>query len=552
MKFASLTIVLLTICCKVVVTTAGNNEPPQTAFTLGKDNPRLDLIRNMTKLAWGAYNRHAFGYDYLKPISKVGSNHHHGQSLGFTVVDALDTLKIMGLETEFQQGRNYIVGMLKATNNFDLNMEISTFETIIRMVGGLVAAYDLSQDKVFLDTAVVLADRLLPAFDTPTGLMENSINLHTGAHKIAPWSNHRATFSSFLLDEEGDVYKDLEVYSKTLAHGVRAEFYGNANDNLQHFVCLADVGSNILEFTRLSQLTGDSKYEKVSRRELDVMDKVVGPKLPIPGLYPIFVSSHDASLLYPENPEYTVGALADSFFEYLLKQWIQSEKTDEQSGRMYDSALSGIKTHLLKINDEGLYYLPSGRLTSLNTEMQHLTCFAGGMVALTVLSGRSKNPAEDTHIAAEITETCYQMYHRQTIGLSPEHVNMRSNNLRSSNPFYGQRPEVIESIFYMWRLTHDIKYRQWSFEIATAIERHTRMDHLGGDGYSGIRNIYHDRHLEFNDLQDSFYLAETLKYLYIIYEDDDFLDLNKWVFSTEAHLFKAQKSTLGVSPQQEL
>ena len=94
--------------------------------------------------------------------------------------------------------------------------------------------------QVFLDTAVVLADRLLPAFDTPTGLMENSINLHTGAHKIAPWSNHRATFSSFLLDEEGDVYKDLEVYSQTLARGVRAEFYGNTNDNWQHYVCLAD------------------------------------------------------------------------------------------------------------------------------------------------------------------------------------------------------------------------------------------------------------------------------------------------------------------------
>lgn len=198
------------------------------------------------------------------------------------------------------------------------------------------------------------------------------------------------------------------------------------------------VGSNILEFTRLSQLTGDPKYEMVSRRELDVMDKIVGPKLRIPGLYPIFISTHDASIRDPENPEYTVGALADSFFEYLLKQWIQSEKTDEQSGRMYDAALDGIKTHLLKKNEIGLYYLPSGRLNSLNSEMQHLTCFAGGMVALTVLSGRSKSPEKDTDIAAAITETCYQMYHLQNIGLSPEHVNMNSKNLRSANPFYGQ------------------------------------------------------------------------------------------------------------------
>lgn len=167
-------VALLSSTISATFSSPKNFEAPTTQFmALGKDMPRLDFVRNMTAHAWGAYRQHAFGFDYLKPISKVGANHHHGQSLGFTVVDALDTLKIMGLETEFQQGRDYIAGMLKATvstreilvierargysshtpsnffkNNFDLDMEISSFETIIRMVGGLVAAYDLSQDKV--------------------------------------------------------------------------------------------------------------------------------------------------------------------------------------------------------------------------------------------------------------------------------------------------------------------------------------------------------------------------------------------------------------------
>lgn len=136
---------------------------------------------------------------------------------------------------------------------------------------------------------------------------------------------------------------------------------------------IAEIASNILELTRLSQITKNDKYEKVARRALDALQNLVGPKLPVPGLFPVWISTEDGTLRDEEDPEYSVGACADSFFEYLLKNWLMSGKTDTQCGEMFDEAIYAIKKHLLKINHEGLYYLPSGRLNELNFEMQHLS-----------------------------------------------------------------------------------------------------------------------------------------------------------------------------------
>ncbi|RKO86494.1 glycoside hydrolase, partial [Blyttiomyces helicus] len=92
------------------------------------------------------------------------------------------------------------------------------------------------------------------------------------------------------------------------------------------------------------------------------------------------------------------------------------------------------------------------------------------------------------------------------------------------------RPEVIESIFYMHRLTHNPKYRIWAMQIAKNINAHLRLP----TGFSGTANVnYLPTPLE--DQQESFFLAETLKYLFLIFADDDFLPLDKFVINTEAH-----------------
>jgi mannosyl-oligosaccharide alpha-1,2-mannosidase len=118
--------------------------------------------------------------------------------------------------------------------------------------------------------------------------------------------------------------------------------------------------------------------------------------------------------------------------------------------------------------------------------------------------------------------------------LGPEAFRFDGNNeaiaLRSNEKHYLLRPEVVETYFYMWRITHDQKYRDWAWEATQALEKHCRTD----DGYSGIKDVYSPIPAK-DDVQQSFFLAETLKYLYLIFSDDSVLSLDKWVFNTEAH-----------------
>ncbi|URD90741.1 Glycosyl hydrolase family 47 [Musa troglodytarum] len=154
------------------------------------NNQRREKVKEAMLHAWNSYVKYAWGQDELQPQTKNGVNSFGG--LGATLVDSLDTLYIMGLRDEFQKARE--------------------------VVGGLLSAYDLSGDKIFLEKAKDIADRLLPAWDTPTGIPYNRINLaHGNPH------NHGWTGGESIL---------------------------------------ADSGTEQLEFIALSQRTGDPKYQQ--------------------------------------------------------------------------------------------------------------------------------------------------------------------------------------------------------------------------------------------------------------------------------------------------
>jgi len=138
------------------------------------DEARRDAVRDAMRHAWGSYATHAFGYDELQPQAKRGKNGFGG--MGATVVDAIDTLYIMNLTAEYDAARVWIRDELR----FDRSFDASVFETTIRIVGGLLAANHLSGDEMFVAKARELADRLTPAFDTPTGIPFSTINLRSG------------------------------------------------------------------------------------------------------------------------------------------------------------------------------------------------------------------------------------------------------------------------------------------------------------------------------------------------------------------------------------
>jgi mannosyl-oligosaccharide alpha-1,2-mannosidase len=128
-------------------------------------------------------------------------------------------------------------------------------------------------------------------------------------------------------------------------------------------------------------------------------------------------------------------------------------------------------------------------------------------------------------------------------------VTFKSNadffSTKSNGLFYLLRPEAIESLFVMWRITHDVRYRQMAWRIFTSIEKHCKV---ASGGYSGVKDV-RQAHLVHDDLQQTFLLAETFKYLYLIFSDDDVISLDEYIFNTEAHPLKIlSKEVLDNSP----
>ncbi|KAL6996118.1 Mannosyl-oligosaccharide 1 2-alpha-mannosidase mns2 [Sarracenia purpurea var. burkii] len=143
---------------------------------------RREKVKDAMIHAWSSYEKYAWGHDELQPQTKNGVDSFGG--LGATLIDSLDTLYIMGLDEQFQRAREWVANSL----DFNKDYDASVFETTIRVVGGLLSTYDLSGDEVFLEKAKDIADRLLPAWDTASGIPFNVINLANGNPHNPGWT----------------------------------------------------------------------------------------------------------------------------------------------------------------------------------------------------------------------------------------------------------------------------------------------------------------------------------------------------------------------------
>src|SRR5438270_10199274 len=125
--------------------------------------------------SWRAYERYAWGHDELRPISKTPRD-WYGESLLMTPVDALDTLILMGFKDEADKAR----ALIDAKLSFDKDISVQNFEITIRLLGGLLSSYELTRDPRLLALADDLGTRLLPVFNSPTGMPYRFVNLRTG------------------------------------------------------------------------------------------------------------------------------------------------------------------------------------------------------------------------------------------------------------------------------------------------------------------------------------------------------------------------------------
>ena len=187
----------------------------------GPGNPQIaEEVKAEFLHAWNCYKKYAFGHDQVQPLSGKPNDYFFGgrHTVGLSIIEALDTLYVMGLDSELQLGLDWIYANL----NFDIDDNFNIFDGIIRVLGGLLAGYLAVRDPRLLALAKDLADRVMPIFTkSPTGMPYAAVNLATGAVSIPD-------------------------------------------------VVLAAVGTNILEFGTLSQLTGDISYYNAAKTALRV------------------------------------------------------------------------------------------------------------------------------------------------------------------------------------------------------------------------------------------------------------------------------------------
>lgn len=163
-------------------------------------------------------------------------------------------------------------------------------------------------------------------------------------------------------------------------------------------------------------------------------------------------------------------------------------------------------------------------------EMDHLACFAVGML---VLGAEGSRETEDLQLAASLGRTCYEMYRQMVTGLAPENVRFgpaQGGRLQAGVAVNMLRPEAAEAMFYLFRRTGDHMYREWGWKMFQAFERHSRV----ANGYAKVRDV-RSVSPSHEDLMPSWFTAETLKYLYLLFSDTDLLHLDDYVFNSEAH-----------------
>jgi mannosyl-oligosaccharide alpha-1,2-mannosidase len=200
--------------------------------------------------------------------------------------------------------------------------------------------------------------------------------------------------------------------------------------------------------------------------------------------------------------------------------------------------MKAIENNLIKeTNTPGLTLLTSSSSSNgVNTRrMEHSTCFAAGLFALSSYYAPIGMTEKEANLfkkfALDLGNTCHESYRRTKSHLAPESFIFAPNGeFRAVNATHSLEPQTLESYFYLWRTTGDEKYRSWAWEIATAIEDHCRTN----KGYAGLRDV-DDLKAGHENQQKSYFLAETLKYLYLIFSDSDLLPLDQFVFNTAAH-----------------
>lgn len=478
-----------------------------------KNEKRLQKIKEEFQWAWNSYRHLAWGYDELHPVSRRPRSWIEGtKGFAMTIFDSLDTLFLMNLTKDFNDAVAYLY------TDFDLyiNAGCSTFEATIRLLGGTLSSYELSNDIRLLRIAEKVGWILIAGLETHNGMLQDHVNFKTRAASSMGWLN-----GMNLVSELGS----LQLEFRTLSFHIRDPIF---DMRVTHLMSVLKSGCATHGYVCPTMFNANSGR--------------------------------------PASSGFTLGGMADSYFEYVVKQYVLTGGVEAELEKMASEMMKTIsenmiiESRLVQYNTDPKDHLAwtavfpgvwDGRYGSkpATTSLEHLTCFAGGMFALAALNMKHLTAStRDAYAqtAHDLTETCANMYFSQSSGLAPEEVALEGHRAYAINKNeYRLRPETVESIFYMWRITGDEMYREWAWSIFDAMMNFCRMP---WGGYSGILDVGASRvpnpeeikksgsaGVVYDDLQQSYFMAETMKYLYLTFADPSLLNLEEWVFNTESH-----------------
>jgi len=445
-------------------------------------DPEADKRREEVKVeftfAWDSYERYAWGEDHLKPVSRSGESSEF--KMGLTIVDALDTCLLMELGERCDRGLDWI------RDNLQFTGKVNIFETTIRSLGGLLSAYTMTgKTKPFLlNKAKELADKLMIGFKD-SEIPKSDIDLRRGKASTPIWGKNAISTS--------------------------------------------EAGTLQLEFALISELTGDLKYKNAADRAQDLVIKAQMSQRP--PLVRRFLKLNGGGFT---DDVVSLGSRTDSTYEYYLKRYIQSLYTKTDLWNAYLKTVETVRAKLLaETPTEKLLYIKEITNGRDNLKMDHLVCFYPGMLALAVMTNRltDAEAALETEEAERLADTCYHAFYRTATGLAPEIVKFNPDPYHTATDAFSiLRPEAVESWFYLWRLTKKQKFRDYAYTLLQSLKKSARTE----NGYASVSNVDNSPPLH-RDKMESFFLAETMKYLYLIFSDDHVIPLDKFVFNTEAH-----------------
>ncbi|KAH0530408.1 hypothetical protein TsFJ059_005028 [Trichoderma semiorbis] len=561
---------------------------------------RQDTV-DMFYHGYSSYMEHAFPEDELRPIScepltrdrdnpgRINLNDALG-NYSLTLIDSLSTLAILAggpqdgsytgpqALSDFQDGvaefvRHYGDGRggpsgagIRA-RGFDLDSKVQVFETVIRGVGGLLSAHlfaigelpitgykpkpegiagddplelppiswpnGLKYDGQLLRLALDLSERLLPAFYTPTGIPYPRVNLRSGIpfYVNSPLNQNLAE----AMEEQSGRPEITET-------------------------CSAGAGSLVLEFTVLSRLTGDPRFEQAAKRafwEVWHRRSEIG----------LIGNGIDAERGLWIGPHAGIGAGMDSFFEYALKShillsglgmpnastsrrhsttsWLDPNSlhpplpdemhTSDAFLQAWHQAHASVKRYLYTDRSHFPYYSNNHRATGQPYAMwiDSLGAFYPGLLAL----------AGEVEEAIEANLVYTALWTRYSA--LPERWSVREGNVEAGIGWWPGRPEFIESTYHIYRATRD----PWYLHVGEMVLRDIMRRCYAECGWAGLQDVQTG---EKQDRMESFFLGETAKYMYLLFDPDHPLNNMDaaYVFTTEGHPLIIPKSKRG-SPDRE-